>query len=68
MVPNVVAEHLEEGRFKHPGRGAEEPVGGVDHIQVLLMIKLPDLRHEWLVRSYESGEIPLEGSDDHGVG
>ena len=67
MIPEVVTEHLEEVRLEHSRRGAEKPVRRVHHIQILLMIQLPDLRHKRQLRSNEPSQVALERADHHGV-
>ena len=68
MIPEVVAEHLEEVRLEHSRRGGEQPIWRVHHIQILLVIQLPDLRHKRQLRSNEPSQVALERADHHGVG
>ena len=68
VVPEVVAEHLEEVRLEHSRRGTEQPVRRIHHLQILLVIQLPDLRHKRQLRSNEPSQVALERADHHGVG
>lgn len=51
--------------LKHPGRGHEEPVGGVHYLQVLLVAEVPDLGHEGKGGVDDSGDTFFKGANNH---
>lgn len=62
-----MGEHLKEIGFEHSGRVHEQPMGRVDYLQVSLVVHIPDLGQERLVRVDYSLDLFLEAADHHGV-
>ena len=63
-----MGEHLEEIGFEHPGGVDEEPVRRVDHLQIGLMVHVPHLRQEGLIRVDHALDLFLERAHHHRVG